>query len=183
MSGPNPRVLRMIRTIDVAGDWCGRAVSVLILPMIAIVSWEVFARYVLSAPTLWAFDMTYMLYGAHFMLGTAYTMLHGGHIRTDMLWEKFSDRKKGIIDAIAYVAFFFPAMIFFFWASVDEAWHAWQIGEVSEQTAWRVMLWPLKAVIPIAAVMMFVQGISEFVKSLYAARTGRMLAKFESHLV
>ena len=50
----------MIRTIDVAGDRCGRAVSVLILPMIAIVSWEVFARYVLSAPTLWAFDPTYM---------------------------------------------------------------------------------------------------------------------------
>ncbi len=59
-SGPTPRVLRMIRTIDVAGDRCGRAVSVLILPMIAIVSWEVFARYVLSAPTLWAFDLTYM---------------------------------------------------------------------------------------------------------------------------
>jgi TRAP-type mannitol/chloroaromatic compound transport system permease small subunit len=75
-------------------------------------------------PTIWAYDATYMLYGAYFMLGCAYTLLHGSHIRTDMVWEKFSVRKKGLIDAIAYVAFFFPAMIFFFIASADDAWHA-----------------------------------------------------------
>ena len=99
-----------------------------------------------------------------------------------MLWEKFSVRKKGLIDAIAYVAFFFPAMIFFFIASVDDVWHAWKLGELSEQTAWRPVLWPFKAVVPISAVLLSVQGISEFIKSLHAARTGQMLSKTESHL-
>jgi TRAP-type mannitol/chloroaromatic compound transport system permease small subunit len=81
--------------------------------MIGIISWEVFSRSALSAPTIWVYDATHMLYGAHFMLGCAYPLLYGGHIRTDMVWEKFSVRRKGLIDAIAYVAFFFPAMIFF----------------------------------------------------------------------
>jgi TRAP-type mannitol/chloroaromatic compound transport system permease small subunit len=179
----SPGLMKTIRVIDTMGDWCGRVVSYLILPMICIVSWEVFARYALNAPTIWAYDATYMLYGAHFMLGCAYTLLYCGHIRTDMLWEKFSVRKKGLIDAIAYVAFFFPAMIFFFIASVDDAWHAWKLGELSEQTAWRPVLWPFKAVVPISAVLLFIQGISEFIKSLHAARTGQMLSKTESHLV
>jgi TRAP-type mannitol/chloroaromatic compound transport system permease small subunit len=68
--------------IDTAGDWCGRVVSYLILPVIFIVSWEVFSIYVLSAPTIWVYDATYMLCGVHFMLGSAYTLLYGGYIRT-----------------------------------------------------------------------------------------------------
>ena len=179
----SPALLRLIRIIDAAGDWCGRLVSLLILPMIAIVSWEVFSRYLFGAPTIWAFDLTYMLYGGHFMLGCAYALLHGSHVRTDMLWEKFSPRKKGTIDAIAYLVFFFPAMILFFLASADDAWHAFKMHELSEQTAWRPVLWPFKAVVPVTAVLLFVQGISEFIKSLHAARTGQMLAKAESHLV
>ena len=174
---------RTIETIERIAEWTGRVVAWLIIPMTIAVSWEVVSRHFFRAPTIWAFDVTYMLYGTHFMLGTAYTMLHGGHIRTDMLWERFSQRKKGVIDAIAYVAFFFPAMAFCFWASVDEAWHAWLINELSEQTAWRPILWPFKAVVPLTALLMFVQGISEFIKSVYAARTGRALGKVESHLV
>ena len=179
----SPAVLAIIRRIDAVGDACGRLVSYLILPMIAIVSWEVFSRYVLGVPTIWAFDLTYMLYGGHFMLGCAYALLHGSHVRTDMLWERFSVRKKGVIDAIAYLAFFFPAMVLFFLASADDAWHAFKMNEMSEQTAWRPVLWPFKAVVPVTAVLLLVQGISEFLKSLHAARTGQMLSKAESHLV
>jgi TRAP-type mannitol/chloroaromatic compound transport system permease small subunit len=127
-----PGLMKTIHVIDTAGDWCGRVVPYLILRMIGIISWEVLSRCVLSAPTIWVNDATYMLYGAHFMLGCAYTLLYGGHIRTAMVWEKFSVPKKGLIDAIAYVAFFFPAMIFFFIACVDDAWHAWKLGELSE---------------------------------------------------
>ena len=116
-----------------------------------------------------------MLYGALFMLGAHYTLLKGAHIRTDMLWEKFSPRTKGRIDAVAYIFFFFPAMILLFYASVDEAWHSWRMGELSEQTAWRPILWPFKAVVPITALLLLIQGVSELLKSLYAARTGRFL--------
>jgi TRAP-type mannitol/chloroaromatic compound transport system permease small subunit len=106
--------------------------------------------------------------------------MKGAHIRTDMLWEKFTPRTKGRIDAIAYIFFFFPAMILLFYASVDEAWHAFQMGELSEQTAWRPLLWPFKAVVPVTALLLLVQGVSELLKSLYAARTGRFLGHTET---
>ena len=180
MPEPSPALLRTIRLIDTFSDWSGQAVSWLIYPLVFALTYEGIARYVFDAPTLWAFDLSYMLYGALFMLGAHYTLLKGAHIRTDMLWEKFSPRTKGRIDAIAYIFFFFPAMALLFYASVDEAWHAWRIGELSEQTAWRPILWPFKAVVPLTAVLLMIQGLSELLKSLYAARTGQFLTKAET---
>lgn len=175
MTEPSPALLRIVRAIDAFSEWSGKAVAWLIVPLTGALFYEVIARYVFHAPTIWAFDVSYMLYGTIFMLGAHYALLRGAHIRTDMLWEKFSDRKKGTIDAIAYLGFFFPAMIMIFLSSIDEAYASWVIGERSEQTAWRPILYPFKAVVPLTALLLFVQGISEFLKSLYAARTGRML--------
>jgi TRAP-type mannitol/chloroaromatic compound transport system permease small subunit len=177
---PSPTFVRVVHTIDTFSNWTGKAVAWLIVPLVFGLTYEGFARYLFNAPTEWAFDLSYMLYGSLFMLGAHYALLRGAHIRTDMLWDKFSDRKKGIIDSIAYIAFFFPAMIMFFFASVDEAYHAWKINELSEQTAWRPILWPFKAVVPVTAVLLLIQGVSELMKSLYAWRTGRLYAKREA---
>ena len=179
MPQPPPAMLNTIRVIDRFSEWSGKAVAWMILPMVLGLTYEVVARYGFNAPTIWAFDMTYMLYGSLFMLGAHYTLLKGGHIRTDMLYEKYSDRKKGLVDAIAYLLFFFPGMILLFYASVDEAYHAWSIWERSEQTAWRPILWPFKAVVPLTALLLIIQGVSELLKSLYAARTGVALSKRE----
>jgi TRAP-type mannitol/chloroaromatic compound transport system permease small subunit len=89
-------------------------------------------------------------------------------------------RTKGRIDAIAYIFFFFPAMILLLASSVDEAWISWRMGELSEQTAWRPILWPFKAVVPLTGLLLLVQGVSELLKSLYAARTGRFLTTAET---
>jgi TRAP-type mannitol/chloroaromatic compound transport system permease small subunit len=164
---------KTIAVIDRFSEWSGTLVAWLILPLVFDLTYEGIARYLFNAPTLWAFDLSYMLYGAFFMLGAHYALLKGAHIRTDMLWDRFSPRVKGWIDAVAYLFFFFPAMILLFYASVDEAWRSWQIWELSEQTAWRPILWPFKAVVPLTALLLLVQGVSELLKSLYAARTGR----------
>jgi TRAP-type mannitol/chloroaromatic compound transport system permease small subunit len=180
MTEPPAALARTIHVIDTFSEWSGKTVAWLILPLVLGLTYEGIARYFFNAPTLWAFDLSYMLYGALFMLGAHYTLQRGAHIRTDMLWEKFSPRTKGMIDAVAYIGFFFPAMILLFYASVDEAWHAWQINELSEQTAWRPVLWPFKAVVPLTALLLLVQGVSELLKSLYAARTGRFLTTAET---
>ena len=78
--------------------------------MTLAVTYEVVARHFFRAPTIWAFDVTYMLYGTHFMLGTAYTLMRIGHVRTDMLYQNWSIRRQNLIDAIGYLFFFFPAM-------------------------------------------------------------------------
>jgi TRAP-type mannitol/chloroaromatic compound transport system permease small subunit len=169
--------MSLIRVIDAISDWSGRIISWLIIPLVVSLSWEVVARYVLSSPTIWAYDVSYMLYGSFFMLGAAYALYRGGHIRTDMLYQNWSPRRQGAIDAACYLLLFFPAMLFLLWMGGQEAWHAWEIGERSDQSPWRPILYPFKAVIPATAFMLLVQGVSEFLKSVYAIRTGRLYAK------
>ena len=136
-------------------------------------AYEVVARYLFNAPTIWAFDVTYMLYGAHVHARRRLYALHkGAHIRTDFFWEQFSTRKKGLIDAISYVVFFFPGFLVLLFVSFHEAAYAWRINELSDQTPWRPILWPFKAVVPLACLLLLIQGFSEFLKSLYMARTG-----------
>ena len=166
----------LVRAIDRFAEWCGVAVAWLMVPLIAAVVYEVVARYAFNAPTSWSFDITYMLYGAMFMLGAAYALRIGAHIRTDFFWEKWSLRTRAVIDAVAYAVFFFPGIALFFWVGWGEAWYAYEILEVSEQTPWRPLLWPLKACVPLAAALLLLQGISELVKSLYTAITGRAFA-------
>jgi TRAP-type mannitol/chloroaromatic compound transport system permease small subunit len=169
----SPAYYRVIKGIDTFTEWTGGAVAWISVPLVLIVFWEVFSRYVLNVPTDWAYDMSYMLYGALFMLGAHYALRRGAHIRTDMLWEKFSQTTKGKIDFYAYILMFFPGMILLFAASVDDAWRAFTMGERSEQTVWRPLLWPLKGIVPLTALLLMIQGVSEIMKSWYAMRTGR----------
>ena len=97
------------------------------MPLAIVVFYEVVSRYFFDNPTIWAYDLSYMLYGALFMLGAAFALRRGAHIRTDMLWEKFSDTTKGKIDFFAYILFFFPGMILLFVTSIDDAWHAFTL--------------------------------------------------------
>lgn len=142
------------------------------VPLVFAVAYEVFLRYLFNAPTIWVFDVTYMLYGTIFMLGAAYALRKGAHIRTDFFFEQWSTRTRNIIDSVAYLLFFFPSLLTFLVVSGEEAWYAFQINETSEQTPWRPILWPFKAVIPLTCLLLIVQGVAETIKSLYAARTG-----------
>jgi TRAP-type mannitol/chloroaromatic compound transport system permease small subunit len=172
MSEPSPGVVKLVNVIDRFTDTSGTWVAWLNVPLVAAVSWEVIARYAFNAPTIWSFDVTYMLYGTIFMLGAAFALHKGAHIRTDFFFEKWSTRTKGMIDSVAYIVFFFPSLIVFFFVSWNEGWYAFTIGETSEQTPWRPILWPFKMVVPLAILLLLIQGVSELLKSLHAARTG-----------
>jgi TRAP-type mannitol/chloroaromatic compound transport system permease small subunit len=166
-------LLRAVRVIDAVGEWSGKIAQWLVIPLMLALGYEVIARYLFNAPTLWAYDTSYMLYGSHFMLGAAYALLRQAHIRTDLFYAKWSDRRKGLVDATMYLLFFFPGMFFFFLAGWDATHHSWSIGETSEASAWRPILYPFKTVLPVTAALLLLQGISEFLKSVHAARTGR----------
>ena len=153
--------------------------ALLVIPLIIANVIEVFMRYAMNSPTSWALDVTTMSFGALFMLGAAYTLLKGAHVRTDMLWEKFSDRKKGIIDSVAFLLFFLPSMAILFAISIDDFFYSLSINEKSTSGVWQPVIWPLRAVIPLAAALLFLQGISEVLKSLWAARTGVVLVHHE----
>jgi len=173
--GPPPVLVALVRTIDTLGEWSGRLFCWLIIPMVGGLTYEVIARYAFSAPTMWAYDVTYMLYGSHFMLGAAYTLYKGGHIRTDIFYQNWSPRVQGLIDAGLYLFLFFPGIIFFLLSGGVEALHSWDIRERSDASPWRPPLYPFKSVIPVAAILLLVQGVSEFLKSGYAALKGQRL--------
>lgn len=172
MAQPSRALLLTIRVIDTFTDVTGSVIAWMSIPLVGAVTYEVLARYLFHAPTIWAFDVTYMLYGALFMLGAAYALHKGAHIRTDFFWENFSPRKKGLIDSVSYIVFFFPAFTALFLVSLHEANYALQINETSDQTPWRPILWPFKYAVPVACALLMIQGFSEFLKSFYMARTG-----------
>jgi len=173
--GPPTALVRLVGVIDTFSEWCGRLFAWLIIPLVLGTSYEVFARYLFNAPTIWAYDLSYMLYGAHFMLGAGYTLLKGGHIRTDIFYQNWSPRTQGRVDALLYLLLFFPGMIFFFWMGGQEGWQSLMIGERSDASPWRPVLYPLKLAIPVGALFLLIQGVSELIKSSHLALKGRPL--------
>ena len=171
--------LAVIRTIDKFTEVTGYLFVIPIIPLILANVVEVFSRYVLRSPTMWALDVTTMSYASLFMLGAALALLKGAHVRTDMLWERFSDRRKGMIDSLAFLIFFLPTMAVLFSISIDDFLYSISIDERSSSGAWTPILWPLRGVIPLTAFMLFLQGISELMKSLWAWRTGEFLTVHE----
>ena len=179
MQAPSPGLINTVQLIDKFTDRTGVWIAWLNVPLVIVVAWEVIARYFFHAPTLWSFDVTYMLYGTIFMLGAAYALHKGAHIRTDFFYEKWSTKTKGMVDSISYILFFFPSIVMLLAASGSEAWYAYTINETSEQTPWRPILWPYKAVVPVTCVLLLIQGISEVIKSTYAWRKGIVLEEKE----
>ena len=172
MAEPSRALLLTIRVIDTFTDLTGMLFAWLTVPMVTAVAYEVIARYMFNAPTIWSFDLTYMLYGTLFMLGCAYALHKGAHIRTDFFWDSFSPRTRGMIDSISYVVFFFPAFTALLVISLREANYSFLINETSDQTPWRPILWPFKYMVPLSCALLIVQGVSELLKSFYMARTG-----------
>jgi TRAP-type mannitol/chloroaromatic compound transport system permease small subunit len=163
----------IIRGIDRFSDLTGRLISLAMVFLVGIITYEVVARYLFRAPTAWVYESSYMTNGSAFMLGCAYALLKGAHVRTDIFWENYSERKKGIIDLLSYLVLFFPSLATLMLISIDDAWLSYTIGERSQESVWRAIMWPFRAVIPLAALLFMIQGVSETLKCLYQIRFGR----------
>jgi len=163
---------RVVWVIDTISVWSGKLFCWLIIPMVLCLVYEVFARYLFDAPTVWAYDATYMIYGSHFMLGAAFTSVRQAHVRTDFLYQNWSPRWQGTVDATLYACLYFPAIGLFTWAGYDFASVSWEQREVGITGPWAPPLYPFKTVIPVTGAMLIMQGVSEFIKSLYAAVKG-----------
>ena len=172
-------LIRIIRLIDAISLWSGRVFAWLIVPLIFVMTYEIFVRY-LRHPTQWAFDISYMLYGAMFMLGAAYTLRRGAHIRTDFLYQKWPIKVQAAVDAACYLLLFFPGIVIFLWIGTEFAWQSYVRDERSVGSSWMPIIYPLKAVLPIATALLLLQGIAEFLKCVHALRTGQWLGEHKS---
>ena len=168
-----PAYYATIRTIDRFSNATGKLISLTMLFLVGAITYEVVMRYFFRAPTVWVFESSTMANGSAFMLGCAYALYKGAHVRTDIFWENFSERRKGMIDLAAYIVLFFPTMITMMSISIDDVVHSYVTGESSQESLFRAIMWPFRAMIPLSALLFMVQGVSESLKCLYQIRFGR----------
>lgn len=168
-----PWMRSVIIAIDTFSLWVGRLVCLLLIPMLVSMVYEIIARKFFIAPTLWAYDISRMTMGAMFMLGAAYALMKGVHIRADFLYRIMSERNQGRVDLALYLIFYFPSLALFFWITGEYALDAVRTGETSMDTAWMPILWPTRMAMPVGAAFLLIQGVSETLKCVYAIRKGR----------
>ncbi len=158
--------------IDHFNSTIGQLFSWTILLLTLAVCYEVVARYFFNAPTNWAYDVSYMLYGTLFMMAGAYTLSRNAHVRGDFLYRAWSPRGQAWSDLILYFVFFFPGILALCYSGLDFARLAYLLNERSSSTPDGPIIWPFKALIPIVGVLMLLQGIVEVVRCIQTIRSG-----------
>ncbi|NYT37378.1 TRAP transporter small permease subunit [Allopusillimonas soli] len=176
---PAPALLRVIAVLEFPSILIGKLAGWLILPLVGALVYEVTARYVFNSPTIWAYDVTYMLGGTLFMLGSAYALQTGSHVKADFLMAALRPRWQALIDVVLYLVLYFPAMFLFLDYGLRFAAQSWSQHETYPQSPWMPIIYPLKTVIPITLVLLLIQGVAELIKAVWVLRNDAPFPKSE----
>jgi TRAP-type mannitol/chloroaromatic compound transport system permease small subunit len=156
----------LLRLIERISGFTGRITAWLLVPLVAATTYDVVARYAFTAPTQWAYEVGYMMMGTHALLGIAYTLREGGHVRIDAFSQYFSQTTKALVDLIGYAVFVLPCLV---WVTFS-LWHYWvralETNELSGQSAWNPVIWPFKLVFFVAFVLLVLQIVGEIIKAV-----------------
>ena len=166
---------RIVKILDSITLWLARATWWLIIPLMAVLAYEVVVRKLFVSPTIWAMDISYMLNGILGMTGAVYALYRGGHIAIDFISEKWSPRTQAALNAVYYITCFFPGVSIFLWFACQFAYESWLIRERAITSAWMAPIYPLKMVLAVTMAFLILQGISEFLKNLYTLLRGHRL--------
>ncbi|WP_322895864.1 MULTISPECIES: TRAP transporter small permease subunit [unclassified Yoonia] len=163
-------MISYIRFADALSGWFGKMFAWLIILMTAGTSYEVFMRYVMNKPTPWALDVSFIMYGTLFMMGGAYTLSVGGHVRGDFLYRLWQPRTQARLDLFLYIFFFFPGITALIFAGWKYAASSWSYGEVSVNSPAGIPIYQFKTVIVAAGILLFIQGIAQVMRCIIAIR-------------
>jgi TRAP-type mannitol/chloroaromatic compound transport system permease small subunit len=159
--------------------WIGRAFGWCILILTLSVTYEVFVRYVLNAPTVWAFDMMVQMYGALFLMAGPYALAQDAHVRGDVIYRLFPFKVQARIDLVLYIFFFFPGMLALFYFGYEIASDSWRYKEVSWNSPARIQIYFFKSLIPLAGGLLILQGVSESMRCILCIRDGKWMKRHE----
>jgi TRAP-type mannitol/chloroaromatic compound transport system permease small subunit len=159
--------------------WIGRAFGWCILILTLSVTYEVFVRYVLNAPTVWAFDMMVQMYGALFLMAGPYALAQDAHVRGDVIYRLFSFKTQARIDLTLYIFFFFPGILALAYFGYEIAADSWRWKEVSWNSPARIQVYFFKSLIPLAGGLLILQGISESMRCVICIRDGKWIKRHE----
>ena len=161
----------LIRWVERVTGSVGVMASFAIVPLVIATCYEVFARYVMGAPTVWAYEVGYMLTGTHFLLGMAYTLKRGAHIRIDVFSGHFSPRTRALIDLAAFVVIL-PLMVWLTIMLYQYLMTGWLRHERSGQSAMNLPVWPFRVVYLVAFALLTLQLVAEAIKSARNLKAG-----------
>jgi TRAP-type mannitol/chloroaromatic compound transport system permease small subunit len=158
--------MNVARWIDRLTGATGLFGAWLVAPLVIFTCYEVGARYLFDAPTIWAFELGYMLTGANFLLGMAYALRESAHIRIEVIYARFPRKLQVLINAITYAFIIVPICGWLSYALFHYAFDAYQYGERSGMSAWNPLIWPLRAVYVISFGMLVLQAVAELIKAV-----------------
>ncbi len=165
-------MIRILHFIDSLSAWFGKAFAWCIVILTFSTCYEVFVRYVLNAPTVWAFDMSVQMYGALFMMCGAYALSQDAHVRGDVLYRLLRKKTQAKIDFVLYILFLMPGAVALIYYGYGFASDSWFYKEVSWSSPARIQIYYFKTLIPIAGVLVLLQGIAEAARCLICIKTG-----------
>ncbi len=170
---------KLVYAIESLSIWIGRAFGWCILILTLSVTYEVFMRYALNKPTVWAFDMMVQMYGALFLMAGAYALAQDGHVRGDVIYRLFPVRLQAFIDFVLYLIFFFPGMIALAYYGAEIASDSWRYKEVSWNSPARIQIYFFKTLIPLAGGLLMLQGLAELIRCVKAMRSGVWMKRLD----
>jgi TRAP-type mannitol/chloroaromatic compound transport system permease small subunit len=165
-------VVGYIKFADDLSAWFGKVFAWCILVMTFGISYEVVVRYAFRAPTPWAFDLSYMLYGTLFMMAGAYTLSRDAHVRGDFIYRLWQPRTQAGVELVLYFLFFFPGVLALVFAGWKYASRSWGYLEVSSNSPAGIPIFQFKSVIVAAGILLFLQGIAQVFRCIICLRTG-----------
>ena len=168
---------RLLLVVDEISTWVGKTFAWCILILTFSTSYEVFMRYLFRAPTEWAFDASYMLYGTLFMMAGAYALARNAHVRGDFIYRAWSPRRQAMMDLVLYFLFFFPGMLAFIYSGFGFAELSRRMNEHSSASPNGPIVWPFKWMIVFVGVMMVIQGAVEVMRCIMCIRSGEWPAR------
>jgi TRAP-type mannitol/chloroaromatic compound transport system permease small subunit len=166
-----------IRRIDIFSKSIGHAFAWCVLVLTAGTCYEVFMRYFLNNPTNWAFDMSYMMYGALFMMSGAYAVSRNSHVRGDFIYRKWTPQTQARVDLTLFIIFYFPAVFAMVYVGGAYSFESTRILESSVNSPAGVPVWPLKLLIFVGGLTLLIAGVAEVMRCLVCMRTGKWPAR------
>lgn len=163
---------RYLLYVDQVSASVGKAFSWCVVILTFVTVYDVTARYVFNAPTGWAYDTEYILYGTLFMMAGAYAVSTNAHVRGDFISRRLPVRVQATIELLLYLLFFFPGIVALLYSGYDFFRMSYLADEHSASSPTGPAIWPFKAVIPLAAFFLILQGVVEVIRSVIAIRTG-----------
>jgi TRAP-type mannitol/chloroaromatic compound transport system permease small subunit len=163
---------QIIYAIDQLSKTIGHAFAWCIVILTIGTTYEVIVRYAFNAPTDWAFDFSYILYGGLFYMAGAYTLSRGGHVRADMFSRNWPPRVQATIEITLYILFFFPGILAMVIAGYHYAHDSFRILEKSINSPIGVPIWQIKLLIPVGAALIALQGLAEVMRGVICLREG-----------